>query len=179
MNLKVPYHHQKNCYFCGPTSLKIVLEKFGVKRTEKELARIAGTSEKDGTSHCGMIKACRKFGFSCFVHENANLRNIESFLKAGLPVISDWTDSESKTGHYSVITEIGKKNVFFCDPWYGPAYAVERKTFEKFWKDGLTKGRKWIMIVLPQNTKIKQEIEMNLGESNIAVKAGRIYQQLR
>lgn len=175
MNLKVPYHHQKNCYFCGPTSLKIVLEKPGVKKTEKELARLAGTTEEKGTSHCGMIKACGNFGFSCFVHENASLRNVESFLKAGLPLIVDWTDSESKTGHYSVITEICKKDIFFCDPWYGPKYAVGRKIFEKYWEDGLTKGKKWIMVILPKNTRVRQEIEMKISGKDIMVKAGRVY----
>lgn len=175
MNLKLPYHHQKNCYFCGPTSLKIVLEKLGVKKTEKELARIAGTGEKDGTSHCGMVKACGMSGFSCFVHENASLKNIESFLRAGLPIITDWTDYKSGDGHYTVITEVKSKEMVFCDPWYGPAYAVERKIFEKFWKDSLSRGKRWIMVILPKNTKVRHEIEMRINGKNIMSKAGRVY----
>ncbi len=175
MNFKIPYHHQKNCYFCGPTSLKMVFETFGVKKTEKELARLAGTTKEKGTSHCGMIRACNKNGFSCFVHEKSNFRNVESFLKAGLPVISDWTDEKSMTGHYNIITEIGKKNIFFCDPWYGPKYPVDKKVFEKYWKDESTSGRKWIMAVLPKSTKVRQEIEMKINGNSIMVKAGRVY----
>ncbi len=175
MNLKLPYHRQKNCYFCGPTCLKVVLEILGKKMTEKELARIAGTSEKAGTPHSGMIADCNKSGFSCFVHENASLKNIKSFLKAGLPVIADWTDSESGTPHYSVITEIGRKNIFFCDPWYGPKYEVGRKTFEKYWEDRLTRGKRWIMIILPKNASVREEIEISANRKNILVKAGRIY----
>lgn len=175
MNLKVPYHHQKNCYFCGPTSLKIVLEKLGLKKTEKEIARIAGTEKKGWTSHNGMIEACQKLGFSCFVHEKSSIKNIKSFLKAGLPVISDWTDEKSNTGHYNVITEIGKKNIFFCDPWYGPKYTVDRETFERYWDDNLTRGKKWIMVILPRGIKVRQEIEMKINGNSIMVKAGRVY----
>ncbi len=31
------------------------------------------------------------------------------------------------------------------------------------------------MAVLPQNTKVRQEIEMKINEKNIMVKAGRVY----
>ena len=175
MNLKVPYHHQKNCYFCGTTVLKIVLENLGIRKTEDRLAQMAGTTKKDGTSHFGMINTCRRLGFRCFVHENASLKNVKSFLNAGLPVIADWTDEKSDTGHYSVITEIGKKDIFFCDPWYGPKYAVDRKIFEEHWEDGLTKGKRWIMVILPKNTKVRQEIDVNVNGKDILVKAGRIY----
>lgn len=153
----------------------MVLEDFGVKKTEKELAMIAGTTEKAGTFHYGMIEACKKLGFSCFVHENANLKNIESFLNAKLPVISDRTDEKSNTGHYTIITEIGKKDILFNDPWYGPKYSVDREIFEKYWNDKMTRGVKWIMVILPKNTRIRQEIEMKINEKNIMVKAGRIY----
>lgn len=178
MSLKLPYHHQKNCYFCGPTSLKMVFETFGVKKTEKELAQLAGTTEKVGTSHEGMIDACKKIGFSCFVHENSNLNNVKSFLKLKLPVITDWTDEKSKCGHYNIITEIGREKIFFYDPWYGPKYFVDKKFFEKNWNDSLTKGRRWIMVVLPGNVKIRQEIKITVNRNIIVVRAGRIYKPL-
>lgn len=153
----------------------MILEKFGVKRTEKELAQMAGTTEKSGTQHYGMIEICNKNGFSCLVHENANLKNVKSFLKAGLPVIVDWTDEKSKTGHYNIITEIGKKNIFFCDPWYGPKYAVDKKTFERLWNDKLTRGNRWIMIILTKDVKIRQVIKLKINRKNITVRTGKIY----
>lgn len=176
MRLEVPYHHQKNCYFCGPTCLKMVLETLGIKKTEEVLARIAGTIEKGGTHHQGMIDACKKFGFSCFVHENANMATVKAFLKANLPVIIDWTDNKSNTPHYSVMTEVTAKNVFFCDPWYGPRHEVNKKVFEEFWNDSLTRGNRWVMIILPPTAKIAQEISLSVNGAQILVRSGRVYQ---
>ncbi|MBU4246455.1 MAG: cysteine peptidase family C39 domain-containing protein [Nanoarchaeota archaeon] len=176
MPVKVPYHHQKNCYFCGPTCLKMVLETLGIKKTEDEIARIANTSEKCGTHHQGMIDACKKIGFSCFVHENANMATVKAFLKAHLPVIIDWTDNISEIGHYSVMIKVTAKNVFFCDPWYGPRHEVNKKVFEEFWNDRLTRGNRWIMAVLPRDVKIAQEISLKVNDANVLVKSGRVYQ---
>jgi len=175
MGLKIPYHHQKNCYFCGPTSLKMVLERLGVKRTEDKIAGLAGTNEEVGTTHHGMIDACKRLGFSCFVHEKSSLRNVMSFLKIGLPVIVNWTDYKSDTGHYSVVSEVRKGNIIFCDPWYGPGYAVQRDTFEEYWNDSLRKGYHWIMVVLPRNANISQEIKIGVNKRDILIMSGRIY----
>lgn len=174
-DLQLPYHHQKNCYFCGPTCLKMVLEKFKVKKTEDIMAQLAGTSKEKGTSHQGMINAAKALGFSSFIHENANLKTVTSFLSAKLPVIVDWTDNKSDTGHYSVMTDVEKEYVFLADPWYGPAYPVARKTFEKYWNDGLTRGNRWIMVVLPKEVKASTEIKIRANKAKILIASGRIY----
>lgn len=109
------------------------------------------------------------------MRNDKSLKNIESFLRAGLPIITDWTDYKSGDGHYTVITEVKSKEMVFCDPWYGPKYSVERKIFEKYWDDNLTRRKKWIMAVLPKCTKVRQEIEMKINGKNIMVKAGRVY----
>ncbi len=173
--MKLPYYHQKNCYFCGPTSLKMVFENFGIRKTEDEIARLAGTRKERGTTHQGMIEACRMCGCSCFVHENANMANVKAFLKAKLPVIIDWIDSKSDDGHYSVITSVKGDKIFFSDPWYGPGYGIDRKTFEEYWHDRLTGGCRWVMVVLPDHIKVKYEIMIKAGNNDIVVKAGRIY----
>jgi predicted double-glycine peptidase len=124
-----------------------------------------------------MIDACKKIGCSCFVHENANMATVKAFLKADMPVIIDWTDNKSEIGHYGVMTEVTAKNVFFCDPWYGPRHEVNKKVFEEFWNDSLTRGNRWIMAILPATAKIEQEIKLSVNEESILIKAGRIYNQ--
>lgn len=173
--MKLPYYHQKNCYFCGPTSLKMVLEGFGIRKTEDEIAKLAGTRKKKYTTHQGMIEACRKSGCSCFVHEDANMANVKTFLKAGLPVIIDWTDNKSDDGHYSVITSLKGDRIFFSDPWYGPNYGIDRKTFEEYWDDCLTGGHRWVMVILPDHIKVRYEIMISANDKDIVVKAGRVY----
>ncbi len=170
MPVDVPHHHQKNGYFCGPTCLKMVMEYFGVKKTEKEIALIADTNEEKGTSHRGMIEACRKMGFSCFVHENSSLEDVTSFLRANLPVIVDWVDDKSETGHYTVVSDMKNESMIFCDPWYGPDYPVEKATFEGRWRDSMTNGERWIMVVLADVSKMEELIT-----NPALIAAGKIY----
>ncbi len=124
----------------------------------------------------GLIDACKKIGCACFVHENANMATVKAFLKAQLPVIIDWTDNKSKIGHYSVMTEVTAKNVFFCDPWYGPRQEVNKKVFKEFWKDSMTKKKRWIMTLLPPTAKIAQEINLSVNGARVLVRSGRVYQ---
>lgn len=153
----------------------MILEKFGVKKTEDSIAWLAGTTEKKGTSHKGMINAANSLGFSCFIHENATLKDVAAFLSARLPVIVNWIDNKSNTGHYSVMINIEREYVMLSDPWYGPAYQVRRKIFEARWNDGLTRGKRWIMIVLPKGAKVAQQIIIRANKSKIVVSSGRIY----
>ncbi|MBN2368173.1 C39 family peptidase, partial [Candidatus Woesearchaeota archaeon] len=39
----IPYHAQQTNYTCGTASMRMILEYFGIKKTEKQLARILHT----------------------------------------------------------------------------------------------------------------------------------------
>ena len=57
--------------YCGPASLKMVLEFYGVKKSEKELAKLSGATHKAGVNPAGLLKAANKLGFKGFIKDYA------------------------------------------------------------------------------------------------------------
>jgi len=99
---------------CGPASLKMVMDYYGVSVSEKEIARVSGATKEKGTSIKGLIKAARHFGFKTSLKKNSSLKDLEYFVKTKIPVIVDWFDEDD--GHYSIVVDIDKKNVVLMDP---------------------------------------------------------------
>lgn len=99
---------------CGPASLKMVLDFYGVSASESEIAKIAGATKEKGISKKGLIKAAKHFGFRVFSKERSSLRDLRYFIKRKIPVIVDWFFEDD--GHYSVVVDIDKKSVFLMDP---------------------------------------------------------------
>lgn len=53
---------QSKGYTCGPASLVMVLRSFGIKATEEEIAKLAGTTAEKGTSMYGLKRAAESLG---------------------------------------------------------------------------------------------------------------------
>lgn len=113
---------------CGPASLKMVFDYYGVSILEDEIAKIAGASKEKGTSRAGLIKAAKHFGFDGFSKENSSLSDLRYFLKRKIPVIVDWFFEDE--GHYSVVVDIDKKNITLIDPSFKKG--VRKFSLEKF-----------------------------------------------
>jgi len=100
--------------FCGPASLKMVLDYYGVSSSEADLAKISGTTKEKGTSMEGLAKAAEHFGFKTFVKKDSSIEDVDSYVKQGIPVIVDWFYIDD--GHYSVVVDINKKELTLMDP---------------------------------------------------------------
>jgi len=124
---------------CGPASLKMVMDYYGVSVSEAELARLSGALKEKGTSIKGLIKAAKHFGFKTFLKKNSSLKDLEYFVNKKIPVIVDWFAEDD--GHYSVIVDIDKKNVVLMDPAlrklliYIRRRVFPRETFFRVWFD--------------------------------------------
>lgn len=99
---------------CGAASLKMVLDYWGTSVSEQEIAEIAGTSEGDGTSSQGIVKAAEHFGFKVLVKERSTIADLRAYIRKRIPVIVDWFLSDD--GHYSVVVDLDKKNIIMADP---------------------------------------------------------------
>jgi len=100
---------------CGPTSLRIVFDYYGVSVSETKIARVAGATQKKGCSIKGLIKAAKHFGFRTYLKKKSSLDDLRYFVKKEkVPVIVDWFSEDE--GHYSVVGDIDKKNITLMDP---------------------------------------------------------------
>ncbi len=100
--------------FCGPASLKMVLDYYGISVSEAELGKLSGTTQKMGTSIEGLIKAAKHFGFQAFLKTKSSLDDLRYFVKREIPVIVDWFNEDD--GHYSVVVDIDRNNIVLMDP---------------------------------------------------------------
>jgi predicted double-glycine peptidase len=119
--------------FCGPASLKIVLEYYGIHKTEKELVKLTGCTKKTGTSAKGILDAAKKCGLKGNTKDNTTLKDIKSYLTKKIPVIVDWFSEDE--GHYSVVVGLDKKKIYLQDPERGHLKTIPIETFMRIWFD--------------------------------------------
>ena len=100
---------------CGPASLKMVFDYYGVLVSETKIAKAAGATPEKGCSIKGLIKATKHFGFRAYLKKKSSLDDLRYFVKKKkVPVIVDWFSEDE--GHYSVMVDINKKNITLIDP---------------------------------------------------------------
>lgn len=155
-----PFQGTLNKGYCGPASLKILLSYYGVKKSEKGLAKLCGTTKELGTDDKRIKKVAEKLGFKVKIKNNSNFKDIERWLKRKIPVIVDWftrggvsyTGSDVADGHYSVVTGIDNKFIYLQDPEIGEVRKLDKESFMTVWFD--FKGK----YIKPNELVIKQII---------------------
>lgn len=131
--LKIKPYRQRRPGFCGPASLKMVLDFFGIKKSESELGRICKTQEESGTRIPGFLRAAKKLDFKISFKDNADFKDINGFLRKNIPVIADWFSTDE--GHYSVVGGLDKKYIYLADPEFGKIVKMPRNVFKRVWFD--------------------------------------------
>ena len=129
--------------YCGPASLKMVFEYWGVEKSEAELAEACNRDPELGVSSERMAEVARKYGFEAEVKNNSDFSEIESWLKKKAPVIVDWfspgrkdyPDSEMPDGHSSVVVGLDAEKIYLEDPEIGGLREIKREDFLRVWFD--------------------------------------------
>jgi len=119
--------------YCGPACLKMVLEYYGIKKTEREVARLAGTTARWGTPATGLVKAVKSFGLKGKVKDNADLSDVRKYISKKIPVIVNWFSTDE--GHYSVVVGIDEKFIYLQDPELASVRKLDLVTFKRVWFD--------------------------------------------
>ena len=138
-----PFQETLHAGMCGPASLKMVLEYYGVEKTEKELAELCGTDSNFGTSDEGLKRAAEGIGFTVEIKNNSTLDDIRRWLDKKVPVIVNWftrgrmdyDDSEVPDGHLSVVVGLDDEYIYLQDPEIGVLRKISRDDFMKVWFD--------------------------------------------
>lgn len=138
-----PFQETLNADMCGPASLKIVLEYFGTNKSEDELAGLCKHKKGLGIDDRGIRIAAEKIGFKVKIKNNSSFKDIEKWLKKEVPVIVDWFtkgrtdygDSSTADGHYSVVMGLDDEFIYLQDPELGSMRKIERSSFMRVWFD--------------------------------------------
>ncbi|MFZ5955117.1 MAG: cysteine peptidase family C39 domain-containing protein [Nanoarchaeota archaeon] len=127
--MQTPFHQRDG--HCGPASLKIVLEEFGISATEKKIASLSRYTNIGGTTAQNLVKAAKVFGIKGIIKDNADLKDIKKYIDKNCEIIIEWFSEDD--GHFSVITKIDKENVYLLDPELGHLRAMRNDIFKRVW----------------------------------------------
>lgn len=142
--LKVkPFQETLHGGYCGPASLKMVMDYYGVHKTETEVAKHCKTTRELGTNDSSLKKAALSYGFKTIVKNKASFKDIECWLEKEVPIIVDWftkgrpnyADSEVPDGHYSVVVGLDSTYIYLQDPEIGKMRKLRCTDFLRVWFD--------------------------------------------
>lgn len=138
-----PFQETLDADMCGPASLKIVLDYYGVNESEEELAKMAGHKKGLGIDDKGIKRVAGKLGLKVKIKNDSSFKDIENWLKEDVPVIVDWFtkgrtdygDSSTADGHYSVVMGLDDEFIYLQDPELGAMRKITRNDFMRAWFD--------------------------------------------
>jgi predicted double-glycine peptidase len=128
-----PVDQQEGRGSCGPACLKIILDYYKIRTTEKELIKLLKTTPEYGTKGSAFGAAAKHFKLSAAVHDNATLKDIKKYLNKKIPVIVAWFSGVDT--HYSVVVGMDSENIYLQDPELGHLRAMHRTWFNRVWFD--------------------------------------------
>ena len=138
-----PFQETLNAGMCGPASLKMVLDYYGLNKSEKELAERCNVDSDLGADAKAIKNVAQELGFHVHIKNNSSFDDIAKWLKKDVPVIVDWftrgrtdyTDADVSDGHYSVVCGLDEENIYLQDPEIGGIRKLNRKDFMTVWFD--------------------------------------------
>ena len=107
---------------CGPQTLRIICEIFGVKSTVEELARLAGTDET-GTTMGGLYEAAEKKGLDP-LGENFTIQKLEELKHPAIAFV--------RNNHFVVVESFVDGKLRILDPPNLP-YQITQHEFTDIW----------------------------------------------
>ena len=150
---------------CGPASIRIIFGYYGVPVAEQELVERAGI-RNDGTSNWQISYMANRYGFKYWGRYGGTIRQLEHFLKQGIPILicyQDYGRANGLNGHFAVLTGIDSRWVEIADPAnhngtpVARAKRMHRVVFLKRWfemEDGI-KTYRWFGIIRPRGAQSK------------------------
>ena len=139
---------KERTWTCGPTALRIALEKLGIERTERYLEKILRTTPRTGTPNRNFVRGVRKLKLEYVVRRNATYKIIEGYMKDGYSVIISFYSMPNKCGHFAVVKKITKKRIFLQDPSLGPNLSYSKGYFTKLWYSYYDQqDKKWLLAI--------------------------------
>ncbi len=131
--LLVKPYREKNAGYCGPATLKMVLEYYNTYKSEEELAHLTKTTQEKGMKIENAVEGLKKLGFDTQIKDFADFNDIRSYINNNIPVVVDWFSTDD--GHFSVVIDIDDKNIYLQDPELGNLRTMNLTTFYRVWFD--------------------------------------------
>ncbi len=138
----------------------MILEFFGFKKSEKEVAKLVRSSPAHGTWFKDLSNAAKKLKLNPVEKENGKISELKQLIREGYKIIVCYLDLKEKAygmviDHYSVVKKIDDKNIYLFDPYYGKKHKYTVDYFRKIWKsrERRDKADGWFLAIKKQSPK--------------------------
>ncbi len=139
------YFKQSKDWSCGPACVRMVLASLGIKKSEKEIARLMHANKLVGTRFREFPALFEKLKLSYVVRRNGSVEEIKEFFPWCKVIVAYWVPGE-ETDHYAVVRKIDKRKIYLLDPWFGPKHSLSLSYFKKRWF-GVGNTKRWFIAV--------------------------------
>jgi len=143
------YHHyfQETEYTCGAACMRMALRHFGIRKSEKTIAKMLKTNKVVGTWHRAFPPVAEKYKLDYVVKRSANINDLKEYYEKGYFIIISYTHTPEKFSHFSVLKKIDKDFVYLLDPYKRPRKKYKISFFEKLWKSNVNyeKEKRWFI----------------------------------
>lgn len=129
-----PFHRQKTKYTCGSAATRMTLEACGIRRSEKQVAKMLGTNKVRGTWAASYPKVFERFRLNYTVMRNADIADMRRLMKKNYIILTSYYYPREKVDHFVVIRDITKTHIHFWDPWFGPDHKYTLTYFQRIWR---------------------------------------------
>ncbi|HBD02016.1 TPA: hypothetical protein DCZ17_00690 [Candidatus Collierbacteria bacterium] len=154
-----PFQETLHGSFCGPAVIKMVLDFYGIEKSEAEVATLSNKDEDLGISDQDIKRVLESEGLRAVIKNFSSFEDIQSALDEGSPVIVDWFtrgrkdygEDEVADGHYSIAVGLDDKYIYLQDPEVGRVRKIKREDFLRVWFDFTSDHiEKWEDMVIRQ-----------------------------
>ncbi len=127
-----PCYRQELWYSCFATCVRMILEYYGIEKSESDLRILLKTTPRFGTI-CGIAeKEIKRLGFELEWKRNWTLEELDDLVSQSMPAIAGFI-SKSEDTHAVVLTDISDMHVMMVDPEIGELIRLEKLRFLELW----------------------------------------------
>ena len=141
------FYKQETKYTCGAASMRMALENVGIRKSEKAIVRLLGTSKRRGTRHDAYPRIAEKYKLNYVVHRNATIADLKEFHAKGFTVILCYHYAPEDIDHSAVLKDIDEDNVCLLDPWFGPDHKYPLPQFKEIWISKYDNEKSWFFAI--------------------------------
>lgn len=117
---------------CGPTSILMTSNYFGLNYSFDDVAKTSQYVERDGLSDDDLVETLLKLGFTVTQKDTVRWSELKNAHTDKSVVIVSWM-LDGYIGHFSVVDEVTDDKIVLAEPQSGKLVTFEKMKFMRLW----------------------------------------------
>lgn len=139
--LSIKWIPQSDDSLCGIACTRMILDYYGFKSKEKEIAKACKHTYKNGCNNEDMVNCLQAYGIGAALQKNLTIDDLRYWSQHKIPVIVDWfpfeydIKSKHNYGHSCVVKGVDKQHIYLLDPLQKSVSKIKIQNFIDNWYD--------------------------------------------